>query len=342
MSAKDLITLTKVDVWVPEKEGSKDQGYQRAAEKSHIAQIATYIQNKEAMLPNAILLNSRKPLGFVESDKESRAGTINLKPGDVLWNVDGQHRVAGLRKAIEEDGNLGLTDFFVPVVIANGLSKNEEMNQFFTVNKTQKGVRTDLTERLICQKAKTDSGRDDVRANGQYWIIKAVKITDYLNAQPGPWQGRIQVPNTSTKAPAKQASVTKSLQPLLKGGFLEDQSESLACQLMLVYWKAVQDVFPEAFIDPKEYAIQKTAGFFPLHAVANRIFKICHAENKAFKQSKIAELLREATEKAEITTDFWRGDDPKGATLYGGMKGFRLLADRILDELPPPDVAVEV
>lgn len=269
------------------------------------------------------------------------AGTINLKPSDVLWNVDGQHRVAGLKQSIE-DGQPGMEDFFIPVVIANGLNRDEEMRQFYTVNKTQKGVRTDLTERLICQQAKTDSGRDDIRASGKYWIVRAVKVSDYLNEQPGPWQGRIQLPNTSSKAPAKQGSVTKSLQPLLKGGFLEDQSDSLACQLMLIYWKAVQDVFPEAFAEPTEYAIQKTAGLFPLHAVANRIFRICQAENKSFKQSKMADLLRKAAEENDMDSDFWRLDNTEGATLYGSMKGFRILADRILDKLPTADVTVEV
>ena len=344
LTAKDLIKMTKVDLWSQEANGNKDQGYQRAAEKYHIGRIADFLRSKDALLPNAILLNSRKPLGFVESSKDSLAGTINLKPGDVLWNVDGQHRVAGLRKAIEEDGNTQLEDFFIPVVLASGLSKDEEMMQFFTVNKTQKGVRTDLTERLICQKAKTSEGKDDIRSKGQYWIVQAVKIVDYLNTQPGsPWQGRIQIPNTSTKAPAKQASVTKSFQPLLKGGFMEDQGDNVACQLMLIYWKAVQDVFPEAFVDPKKYAIQITAGFFPLHTVANRIFKLCDAaEKNKFTQTRMANLLRAATEEAGISSDFWKRDNPEGATLYGGMKGFRLLADRILDKLPTPDVTVEV
>ncbi|MGH7889380.1 MAG: DGQHR domain-containing protein [Thermodesulfobacteriota bacterium] len=340
ISARDLMKLTKVDLWLPEKEGTKDQGYQRAAEKYHIAKIATYLQAENALLPNAILLNSRKALGFVENEKDSMAGTINLKPSDVLWNVDGQHRVAGLKQAIE-DGHTALEDFFIPVVIANGLLRDEEMLQFFTVNKTQKGVRTDLTERLMVQKAKTDEGRDDLRGSGKYWIVRAVKIADYLNHQPGPWQGRIQVPNTATKTPAKQASVTKSLQPLLKGGFLEDQSDSLACQLMLVYWKAIQDVFPEAFVEPTEYAIQKTAGLFPLHAVANRIFRICQSEKNSFKQSKMADLLRKTAEENDMDSDFWRLNNTEGATLYGSMKGFRILADRILDKLPTADVKVE-
>ncbi len=343
LSAQDLIKLTKVDLWSPEKDDNKDQGYQRSPEKNHIGKIADYLQNKDAMLPNAVLLNSRKPLGFVESSSDSHAGTINLKPQDVLWNVDGQHRVAGLRKAIEEDGNQELSDFFIPVVIASGLTKDEEMMQFFTVNRTQKGVRTDLTERLLYQRAKSPEGRDDIRAKGLYWKVRAVKLVDYLNNQPdSPWSGRVQLPNTTVKAPAKQASLTKSLQPLLKGGFLENQSDNLAGQLMLIYWKAVQEVFPEAFENPKEYAIQKTAGFFPLHVVANRIFMVCQADENKFKQSNMVNLLRRAAKASEIDSTFWRVDEPEGATLYGSMKGFRLLADRILDNLPTPNIAIEV
>lgn len=341
LSVADLIKLSQVDYWSPEKEGTKDQGYQRNPEQGHINKIADYLQERDILLPTVILLNSRKPLGFVESGKDSLSGTINLKPQDILWNVDGQHRVAGMKKSVEENGNMKISDFSIPVVIASGLTKEEEMMLFYTINRTQKGVRTDLTERLISARAKTSEGREEVRRKGQDWIVRAVKIVDYLNTEPSsPWQGRIQLPNTKLKAPAKQASLTKSLLPLLKNGILENYSDTVACQLILIYWKAVQEVFPEAFEDPKKYAIQKTPGFFPLHAVANRIFMYCQAKNR-FKQSTMVDLLREAAKKIDIDNDFWRVDNEEGATLYGSMKGFRLLADKFLDHLPTPDIAIE-
>ena len=339
--AKDLIKMTQVDVWSSEKSVGKEAGYQRAAESNHVNKIASYLRNTDATLPTAVFLNSRRALGFVESSSNSNFGTINLKPQDILWNVDGQHRVAGLRKAIEEDGITTLLDFDVPVVIASAITRDEEMNHFLTINRTQKGVRVDLTERLYMMKAQTEEGRDDLIGKGQYWIVRAVKIVDVLNTKvDSPWKGRIQMPNTKVKAPAKQGSLTKSMQPLLKGGFLEHQSESLSAQLLLIYWKAVQDVFPAAFDQPEDYAIQKTAGFFPLHAVANRIFQLCQADENKFKQDNMASYLKKAFKGAGIDEDFWRLDNEEGATLYGSMKGFKLLADKILRELPTPKLEI--
>jgi len=338
LQAKDVVDgVTQVDAWSP----SNKSGYQRMPVQARFRKIARYVMGKDAsrpILPQAVVLNHRETdprLKFTASDG-GPMGTLEVKHDQVLWEVDGQHRLGGLRVAVEENPALG--EYPVPIVITEGLQRLEEAVLFFVVNTNQKRVPTDLAQRLIEQQMKDPDLKMQIVAGGKDWIPKGVKVVDALLASSGhPWEGRIGIPGTKTEgALTKQVSFVSSLKPLLTSLYGSVEPEEIA-QLLIRYWQAIESVYPEALADPEDYIIRKTVGIFPLHAIAPEIFDMVRTKHGKITVDALEEVFSELNKNLSKTyiagSDFWHGEDGEAAK-YGSQKGFRMLADILREHLP--------
>ncbi len=338
LRAKEVVDgVTQVDAWSPDNRA----GYQRMPVQARFRKIARYVMGKEGtrpLLPQAVVLNQRdtdRPLKFVATDG-GPFGMLEVKQNQKLWEVDGQHRLGGLRVAVEENPTLG--EYPVPVVITEGLSRLEEAVLFFVVNTNQKRVPTDLAQRLIEQQMKDPDLKMQIVAGGKDWIPKGVKVVDAILAKSGhPWEGKIAIPGTKTEgALTKQVSFVSSLKPLLTSIYGSVEPEEIA-QLVIRYWQAIESVYPDAIADPEEHVIQKTVGIFPLHAIAPEIFDMVRTGHgkitvDALKEV-IAELDKNLSKDYTGGSDFWHREDGEAAK-YGSQKGFRMLADILREHLP--------
>jgi DGQHR domain-containing protein len=346
--AKELIHLTKVDVW---KEGNPDdqKGYQRAPSSQRKREIAEYVEGKDAIMPIGGLANSR-----ASSDDQSNYGS-NLKfkaeweNGDVasgelsipknalpLYIVDMQHRLGGFQHAIEEDNAAELEDYPLPITIADGLSLLEEVDQFDLINTTQKKVRTDLARRLkVIQSSDTDH-RNRLDESGKLWEARGAKIADILNKSDGVWKGRIMAPNASKKesprAIIKETSFVTSLKPILQTPFFVRQQEEHAAELIRRYWEAIARIFPKAVKNAEEHVILKTPGIFSLHSIAPFVFELVRDRGGDLTVNAIEQVLSNLGN--QFDDDFWFGDSEDGASLYGSMKGFKILSTKLRNALP--------
>ncbi len=338
LTAKDVADgVTQVDAWSP----SNKSGYQRMPAIGRFRKISRYVQGKEGsqpLLPQAVVLNHRDNdprLKFTEID-DGPLGTLELKHDQKLWEVDGQHRLGGLRVAVEENPALGA--YPVPVVITEGLLRLDEAVLFLGVNTNQKRVPTDLAQRLITQQMKDPDLKMQIVARGQDWIPKGVKVVDAILATSGhPWEGKIAVPGTKTEgALTKQVSFVSSIKPLLTSVYGSVEPEETA-QLLIRYWQAINSVYPEAIADPAEYVIQKTAGIFPLHAIAPEIFEMVRTNHGKITVDAIKEIMVDLDKSLgkdyEEGSDFWHREDGEAAK-YGSQKGFRMLTDILREHLP--------
>src|SRR2546430_7282744 len=135
--------------------------------------------------------------------------------------------------------------------------------------------------------------RLQIVAEGKDWIPKATKIVDVMVNTPGnPWHGKIGIPGTSLPGILmKQVSFVTSLKPILSSGLYASVPPEDVAQLLIRYWQALEEIFPEAFANPDEYAIQNTVGVFPLHAVAPAVFDMVRTSNRRIPKDAIAEVL---------------------------------------------------
>lgn len=346
--AARLVELTKVDVWSAEK---PYEGYQRSPTKTRVRAIAKYVTEPDAILPIGGLVNAR-PKG--DQDADNAYGTVlrfekDRAEGEVafgtltipdstgpLFIVDMQHRLAGLRMALEE-GQGELDDYPMVVTIADGLSRLEEVEQFDLINTTQKKVRTDLARRLLAYQMKEDLDKAlDLDQKQRLWEAKGPVITDILNKKEGVWYQRILPPNMSKKdmptIVVRETSFVSSLKPVLQTPYFSRQNEEHAAEMISRFWEALRQVFPEAFETPENYSIQMTTGVSALHQIAPEVFELARDRGDISVDSLQGLLL--PLRDAVGGSDFWHRDNEDGAVQFLGSKGFRTLAAILRQELP--------
>lgn len=329
--AKDLVRLTTVDLYDPNlKPEDPEQGYQRPPERSRITRIGKYLMSGDSgsLFPTAVLLAARKPLVY-----DRRQGTVSVTSDQPLQIVDGQHRLAGMKYAIEEKGAAFLGEHSIPIVIMESPDRISEMTQFLVVNGTAKQVRTDLVNMILTATyAETERGeipRKDL------WRIVVSNVVDRLAKDlESPWYGLVVLPgesNTGGAKPIRATSLITSLRPvyvwLKEASGILDQccrstEEEIAFMYDLVanYWRALADVAPAAFEDPTMYVIQKTPGVFSLHTLLRHLMGDMYRGRRLFDRETFVEFLSASPEIPDA--GFWHRDSNR-ASVYGSMKGFQ-------------------
>ena len=90
---------------------------------------------------------------------------------------------------------------------------------------------------------------------------------------------------------------------------------------------------PEAFDEPKEFVIQKTPGMFALHfLLRDDLLRRIFQGRRLWDEPTFQEFIQDSPEICDA--DFWRGSANR-ASGYGGMKGFRELANLLIDSIAP-------
>jgi len=343
LSAEQLIGATTIDYYDSTKEPTDPgQGYQRPPERSRITRIGTFVikQQGDGLYPTAILLGARKPLKF-----DGLTGRLQLPKDKSLRVIDGQHRREGLRYAIEEKEEDWIRQLQIPVVIIEVTDRVEEMDQFRIINGTAKSVRTDLVNSILTAMAEV-RGHDAVSAKDR-WKVVVTKVVDKLNRrEDSPWQGLFLMPDEVGKqtAPGKVARATSamtSIRPIYdwldQFGFLGgkdiDQTSEFIADILVAFWRAVRNVVPTAFEEPGNYVIQKTPGLFAMHMLLkDRLLPNIFVGRRTWDESTFEEFLQESPEITDPA--FWEKDAQRAAA-YGSMKGFRDLADLLVDSVAP-------
>jgi DGQHR domain-containing protein len=143
-------------------------GYQRMPRESRFREgrgsIVGYLARELGCFPTSVLLNVRGKVVFEPNEDLGWCTLSELELGDDrLWVIDGQHRVEGLKRAIEL--NPDFEDYPVIVSILQQPERFDELLLFYIVNRRQVGVPTDLAYRHL-QRMLWEKGED--------WLLRIV------------------------------------------------------------------------------------------------------------------------------------------------------------------------
>lgn len=346
MEAKDLISATAVDHFnssVPFD--NPKQGYQRPPEHSRITKIGSHLIKAivhgegqgGGLFPTAVVLAARSPLKYQNN---------RLVITEPLQVIDGQHRIAGLRYAIDEKGTQELERFPIPFVIIEVVDRIVEMNQFTIINGTAKSVRTDLVNSILTATAAKRG--DSAILEKDRWKVVVTRVVERLDKDPtSPWHNLIFMPDEAGSPKSKGGKIVRATSFmsslglvhawLKEFGFL-DRCSDLNSEAVVVYdvvaayWQALKQVVPSAFAAPDEHVIQKTPGLFSLHQLLAHFLPVMFKGHQAWTTENFVKFLQDSR---EITDEnFWQKDANRAAA-YGSMKGFHDLYELLRDSVEP-------
>ena len=335
LKAKDLVAKLEAGLWGPDIFRSMNpEGYQRALSEARAREFGRFVRSK-GVSPLSILVNFREGKVGISPD-----GMLDLPDGKG-YIVDGQHRVEGLRYALQMDSSMG--EYEVPLIVMNVPDRYDEARQFVVINRTQKGVRADLAERYLLQAVRRE-GRTalvELRETGVLgrvlrnieWVTKAVEIADILSSdKASPWYKKIRLPNEPRNGTVvAQKSFTDSLEPVMKDHYFQGKDTHVIAIALRNYWNAIEKLCEAAFEEPSEYVIQKTSGVGVLHKVFPRVTELCtdNKGNRVLTKEMFESLLHPLP---MMNSGYWLSDGEAGRR-GTGKKAVSILAMEFLEAL---------
>jgi len=323
---KDILGKCMVDQQAPENAN----GYQRDVVLSRAKKFGKFLHDGN-FSPASILINIRE-----EGKVTSKDGYVHIPDDYDWWIVDGQHRFEGL-KATCEDGDSALREIEIPIVLLN-TGWLTEAKQFLIINKLQKGVRTDLAERILLLLERKEGKEAVARQNLpiESWKTEALNMIDVLTDTPSSSLYKmIKRPGEHGKMPLKQVSVTDSLKPVIDvyRGYLT--SEKLVAKALMNMWGALKEMNPECFENFRDYHLLKTPGVFVMNRVfANLLPHLCSAKERDLTVAMFRKLFEDNAVKRFFDVEYWRSDNNDGISKYGtGRKSYSIIFDLIWDSM---------
>jgi DGQHR domain-containing protein len=311
-------------------------GYQRPEVLSHISQIRKYLESKDPMLPNAIVVAFDrsvcfKPVTATVSAQHGRLGSLHIplpiegEPGPGLI-VDGQQRSAALREA-------ELKSFPVFVVGFIAEDEAEQREQFLLVNSTKplpKGLLYELLPSI-------DAPLPEALARRRFPALLLERLNHNADS---PFRGMISTP-TAPKGVIKDNSVLRMIENSLSDGSLfrfrrpdadGGDIDGMLC-LLKNYWRAVSQTFPTAWgKPPKRSRLMHGAGIvsmgFVMDAIADH-----HRRTRIPSVSQFAAGLNAIAPDCRWTDGFWRFSehhDIKWSDLQNTASHIQMLTDYLL------------
>lgn len=236
--------------------------------------------------------------------------------------IDGQHRVAGLRAAIEEKPEFG--NLQIPVSIYSGLTPQQCANIFLAINTEQKPVPKSLVYDLYELAGETLV--DDA-------ALRARDIVDALNSEDGsPYIKMFKYPGEPRrKGGIALSTAVTELKPLFekKGDFEQIGLVSLESQkqALMNFWSVVAEKCGDRWVDPKN-AFQYASGFSGgIEFFKRRLIPYC-AQRRSFRRDILEQAIQ--LEPSTIVLQ----EEVKGV---GGKDAPKVVFDRLVSMFEPQE-----
>ena len=341
--AQDLARLNEkkildIDIYGPDN----TEGYQRTLSKTRSRRFGRFIQDPQnGISPTTVLIYARDPKANIRQLAPNLYGIeASSTKKSLLFVTDGQHRTDGFAEAVKEGWLAPDANYEVPVTIlfwdpkrSPSDARLEEAMQFYTINQTQKRMRTDLAHRYIFRVHEREHGPlgDSTaltRMKKRDYIPYAIYITDRLRSdEDSPWKGAISYPNVGGTAPTSEQSFKDSLSPVIDHAIQANLKVGEVISLLKNFWGAVFSLCPKAKSSPDKHVLMKTAGVYSLNIVLPTLLV-----RTTFGKVPSKAEFKSTLEKLEnyFTDAFWDSDTGEAATFGTGRKAFQELADEII------------
>jgi DGQHR domain-containing protein len=260
LTGDELLKVAEISRITRDEDGTL-LGYQRPDVRQHVQNIVDYLDSESVIFPNSIILALSSNTKFKQSrgpgtdDGYAKSGTIQIqlptnggpKPA---WIVDGQQRALALTKCKRRD---------IPIPVNAFVADEVEMqrDQFLRVNSAKPLPRGLITELL-------PEVSSNLPPNLSAKRIPSA-ICDWLNREKSsPFFGLVQRASTPKQEKSETVIADNSIIKMVEDSLMqpsgclypyrdlmngETDCEGITA-LLLIYWTAVREVFPDAWGKP--------------------------------------------------------------------------------------------
>jgi DGQHR domain-containing protein len=318
-------------------EGMELSGYQRPEVLKHIAEIRTYLEGENPMLPNSVVIAFDQRVRFELGP--SAGGPEYLRPGTLVipidptapdeakpgFIVDGQQRLAAIRDAAIVTFPICVTAFITDDV-------REQTEQFILVNSTKP-----LPKGLIYELLPATHSRLPTLLERRRF---PAELAERLNHDgDSPLQGMIQTP-TAPGGVIKDNSILRVIENSLDHGTLYRFRESergpdveTILRVLKNFWGGVRDVFKDAWgAPPRKSRLTHGAGIVSLGFVMDCIGERYAPSGIPSREQFAADLLP-LKEVCRWTAGYWEfgpGSVRKWNEVQNTSKDIQLLSNYLL------------
>lgn len=234
------------------------KGYQRPADEKRIDDFAMYLSKGDDALFTPILLNGGGMWEFSAYDNNRPSyGRLICKSKASL--MDGQHRLGGIKRYIEETNS----EINIPFMAFHYLDDDEEIKFFDTINTKAKGISTSLSKYL-----KRES--DELS-----WIA-----TELLTINESPFY---HIGSVIGKRNKGRHITLQNLYRILKYFFKDAElsafSKNEKLGLVLTYFNSVREIYHNEWINYKDYKLTHIVCLDALAISGSKILFDCKREN---------------------------------------------------------------
>lgn len=286
-----------------------ESGIQRQIQLNRLNQIASFIEEINNIIPNAIILgcyDKRIEQGKSEKsyqeelniiDKTLGIFSLELNSNYEMIVIDGQHRLGGYFYSKNKE----VLEMEVPVIILFGPSLSVASKIFIDINKNQKSVDSSMIYDLT---SVLESEYDDYKLKGKeiskirdcHNIIKALNSND-----KSPLYSNIRMLGTG-EGVLSQAFLVEVIYPMITKGVMRDLNVQEQLNEIYIYLKAIQRVFQddwplldnntndkekenhyEYVMREKKSQLPKTLGMGALFEVFPQLYKRCRGSYEKYE-----------------------------------------------------------
>ncbi len=300
-------------------DADKRTGFQRVLKQARAKKLARHLNEANpygyAHLPTTVFLATEKDLQY-----NPNRGLLEFEPADVcpFSVVDGQHRIEGLRRAIDSSGQgdaSPLWSFQLPVTVATGLDATHQMYHFYIVNTQQERVEKSLDQQ-ITREFEDMEGIEELpylphwlsRQVQQGRDSRAILIAEALNTNSGsPIRGRIQMANEnpipfgikqSSLVNTIKSEVISSANPLAG----QEPDAERQARIMVNYMQAIDELLV-AGRDRTKTRLYNNNGLFFSFAISRWVFNDIYSTTRNCSVDSLKSCLKKGFDALEEAGD---------------------------------------
>jgi len=348
LPAQILVQHAEVNHWNANNKTQK--GYQRNVNPTKVYEIRDFVLHSDALLPQNITLctNSFSAVKFVAQEarknghlrysygKQTWQGELKLYNNTKLWVLDGQHRTAGLKAAIEK--NEDAQDFPVSVVIVENITEAKQREIFLTTNATSWKLQNDLNLQLQTEAWQDPKTRNKAHMYAQDWQIKATVLCNALNKDPDSmWHNKIRLPNQTLEEGKskliRQTMFVATCRRLYTDTLFRSFSDTDQTKLMTSYWNAIKNTWPDQVTPSSKYCMFTTHTMSAINRVLPQVYIYTKDTYDKVDAETIGYTL--AQMKENLHPEFWDKGSIHGAMELGsGGRGVNKITSVLGDAVP--------